>query len=1216
MTRNKKIAIAAAIFFAVFIIFCTAILPFIVRDKAAEALQQATGRKVTISSVSINPFLLAVTVKGFVIKENNGSDLVSINRIRTSLGLASIFKRALILSSVEIDTPVINVTRNAPNSYNFSDIVSKLQANKKPAPPTEKETRFSINNISITNGSADFNDQAVSGGRKHTVRSLNMNIPFISNIPYLVEKYTDPKLSAVINGAAFNFEGKLKPLSKSLETSVQVDLKQLDLPELIAYSPVRPPADLTTGKLTVDTDISYKISADKKPELIIKGLVRFNDININMRNGQPLIKLPQFELKASKLEAFASIFEFERIGLESLQVYASRNSKGKWMYEELLGTQPAKKPQETKKANKNDNVKEPQLTIAALAIRNSSFHLKDELPKNKFNTSLSQIELELKNFSNLKDKSSEYTLSFQIGKDADFGSEGTFSVNPATMAISAELEGFDLTSVKPYLEQYLTSPVKGVVDLSAEAKFNKEGGLIVQNGAISVNGLATTFGSKDKFDLSLFELSGAEFNQKLNSISIDKIQISKGNLSVSREIDNSISLMLLLKKQNPSATKQPGQPKSASNASGKSAAAPPPLSYKLKQLQMDKFNLLFTDKSFESKPRFTLRNMNLMLANLNGPKFTPAQMKFAATFGKNSPFRASGEITPQPFKYKGGINITRLPIRDFEEYFPDSLNLFVIGGLLDTRLNVNVALKDGKPSGTFRGSTGIRAFHCIDGVAEEDLLKWESLQLDQFQGNIAPFNMSINQIALNGVYSKIIVHKDGTLNLQNLIVKQPQPASASAGQPASSPPTSAAAPAITAATKPAVNAQQPATNPAKTQISIGTITVQEGTLAFSDNHMPKQFATTFFNLGGRVSGLTSENTKFADVDLRGNLENHSPLQITGKINPLRDDLFVDLKVSFRDIDLTPTTPYTGTFLGYTVEKGKLTLELNYHIEKKELRSDNKIFVDQFTFGNKVESDKATSLPVKLGLALLKDRKGEIHLDVPITGRTDDPQFSVWKLVFQVLKNLLVKAATSPFSLLSSMFGGGADLSTINFENGTSTLPQAEEVKLVALAKALTERPALKMEIKGYVDREKDAEGYRVEMLNRKIRNEKLIFMTKEGQLTQGQGINDIKLIPEEYSKYLKVVYKKEKFPKPRNFIGMLKDLPDNEMKKLIITNTVVSENDLQNLAKDRSTVIMNHLIRKGKITADRIFLKSDNIYKAPEKSSTVKSRVELNVIVK
>jgi len=336
--------------------------------------------------------------------------------------------------------------------------------------------------------------------------------------------------------------------------------------------------------------------------------------------------------------------------------------------------------------------------------------------------------------------------------------------------------------------------------------------------------------------------------------------------------------------------------------------------------------------------------------------------------------------------------------------------------------------------------------------------------------------------------------------------------------------------------------------------------------------------------------------------------------IRDRINPLREDLFIDLKLSFKDIDLSPVTPYSGTYLGYTVEKGKLFLDLKYLIDKKQLNSENNVFIDQFTFGKKVESEKATSLPVRLAVALLKDRKGEIHLDLPVSGRTDDPQFSIWGVVWQVVKNLITKAVTSPFALLSSMMGGGQDFSSIPFALGSSTLSQAEEQKLTALAKALADRPGIKVEIKGYVEREKDSEGYRRELLNHKLRSEKFLLLAKGRQVKPGENADSLQILPEESSKLLKAVYKKEKFPKPRNAIGLVKDLPDDEMRKLIIANTIVGETELQGLARERATTVMDYLVKTGGLPAERLFQKNDDIHKAPEKDGAVRSRVEFNAI--
>ncbi|NVN92762.1 MAG: DUF748 domain-containing protein [Desulfuromonadales bacterium] len=1209
MTHKKKISLIAAGVFAALILLSMTILPAVVKTWITDEARQTTGRKTTLQSLAFNPLTMTITARGIAMEEQGGGSFFSIGSIRASLSPKSIYKRALILSEVAIESPSFSITRTAPNLYNFTDIQQRIQAQKKPE--SDQELRFSINNITIAGGSVDFHDLAVNGGRKHSVRNLEVGIPFISNIPYLVESYTSPKISAVVNGAPFHFAGKMKPLSKSMETSVRINLNQLDLPELVAYSPQKPPARLTSGKLTVDMDLNYRVFSDRKPELIIKGLLRLDGIAIDLNNGHPLVKLPLLEVKASKLEIFSRLFQFQNIRLDGLELFASRDGRGQWMYANLMPKEKAYSGSEdtSTRPPPAKNTLQPSLQISSLSLTNSSVHFNDSLPRGGFRGSLSEITLSLNNLSNAPNTSAEYDLSLLLDNEADLTSAGNFSLAPLSLKASTDLSGLKLQKGWPYLSSYLTAPLKGVLDLSGDVTYSTENGLTAEQGSLTLKDLSTRYGSKDGLDLSLFSVSNASYRQKENHLELAEVKVSKGTLSVSREADGRISLLSLINTGAAPATHTAPPAVQAKQKKRNSTSAPQPFSYRLSHLQTDHLNLAFTDKTREEKPRFTLRNSTTSLSNLSGPKFTPAQLRFNATFGKNTPLKASGDITPLPFHYKGNVSVGRLAIRDFEDYFPDNLNVSVLSGYLDTSLKLDISLKNGKPEGSFKGSAGVRSFHSIDTDAEEDLLKWESLQVDEFQGRVEPFSLAIRQIALNGFFSRIAILKNGSLNLQNLVDKpEAAPTSTTLGS-APSPATHAPSSIVSVPPVP-----KQAAVAAQRQISIGAITIQGGTVAFSDSHLPQQFSSTFYNLGGRISGMSSDASRFADVDLRGNLENHSPLQITGKINPLREDLFVDLIIAFKDIELSPVTPYSGAYLGYAVEKGKLYLDLKYHIENKELRSENRIFIDQFTFGNRVESKQATNLPVRLGLALLKDRKGEIHLDVPVTGRTDDPQFSIWRLVFQVLKNLLVKAATSPFSLLSSMFGGGEDLSTIQFSPGTSALSAQDEQKLSALAKALADRPALKIELKGYVDREKDAEGYRFELLNHKLANEKSLSRARERQKDGVESGETVKVQPDEYSKYLKAVYKKEKFPKPRNMLGLVKDLPDNEMKKLIIANTVVTDSDLQSLAQERSAAVMNYLIEKGSLSAGRIFLKKDDINRAPEKSTQTRSRVELNAV--
>ena len=433
-----------------------------------------------------------------------------------------------------------------------------------------------------------------------------------------------------------------------------------------------------------------------------------------------------------------------------------------------------------------------------------------------------------------------------------------------------------------------------------------------------------------------------------------------------------------------------------------------------------------------------------------------------------------GEFSPRPLATTSSIKLTGVTLKAYSPYLPENLNIVVADGKADTRLAVSLAARGGRLTGTFGGSAGIHSLYCLDAEGE-DLLKWESLQLDKMKGRFDPFALDIRDVALTRFYSRIVIEKDASLNLQHLYTRE------SEGE-----------------------AKIKAAGGKRRSVRISTVTMQDGTLAFADHHVMGGYATTLFNLGGRINGLSSEENRVADVDLRGSLENQSPLRITGRINPLRDDLFADLKVSFTDIELSPLTPYSGTYLGYAVDKGKLFLDSKYRIENRKLDLENRVIIDQLDLGKRIESDKAISPSVRIAVALLKDRKGEIRLDLPVTGRTDAPKFSLWHLVREAMKNVLDIGSNSPFSQLQSMVGEKEDLSSVGFSYGSADLSPREREKLLKLATALNDRPALKIKVFGFVDRERDGEGHRNETLLRSLAEARATgvsaFLVKQGNL--------------------------------------------------------------------------------------------------------------------
>jgi hypothetical protein len=311
------------------------------------------------------------------------------------------------------------------------------------------------------------------------------------------------------------------------------------------------------------------------------------------------------------------------------------------------------------------------------------------------------------------------------------------------------------------------------------------------------------------------------------------------------------------------------------------------------------------------------------------------------------------------------------------------------------------------------------------------------------------------------------------------------------------------------------------------------------------------------------------------------------------------------------MELSPLSPYSGRYAGYGIQKGKLTLNLKYHIEKGKLDSENKVFLDQFTFGDAVDSPDATKLPVRLAVSLLKDRSGEIHLDLPVTGSVDDPEFSIWGVVWKIVVNLLVKAATSPFALLGAIFGGGEQLSYLEFAPGIGDVPPGEEGKLGNLAKILHERPALKLEIEGHVDLEKDREGMRQLFFRRKVAGQKRVDLVKAGQ--PAPALDNVRVETAEYPKYLARAYKVEKFPKPRNIIGMAKDLPVPEMEKLMLTHIQVTDDNLRQLAVDRASHVRDRLVASGKVEPGRIFLVEPKTLPPERKEKLRDSRVDFRI---
>ena len=698
-------------------------------------------------------------------------------------------------------------------------------------------------------------------------------------------------------------------------------------------------------------------------------------------------------------------------------------------------------------------------------------------------------------------------------------------------------------------------------------------------------------------NIPTFSIKNTALDLTTQDLSLGEISSQGGTLLLNRAKDGGLNIQNLFPPSSPVASPA-ASPSATPTTKTEERASGKPWLVKVGKVSLGQYKVGVTDNTPEEPVTIEAESIQLLAENLSTVKNSRGKASVALILNKKGAISASGPVGIDPLFGDLKLNLKEIDLRPYQPYFIDKVKIILTDGHIST--TGNLLLKDeGKGIQiVYKGESTLNDLATLDKENSEDLLKWKSLALSNMDIGVNPFYVNIEGIALTDFYARLIINPNGSVNLQQLSAEKKEEGKKESGE------------------KPPAKSEEKKPSPPEKEsprnIKIEKVTFQGGNVNYSDYFIKPNVTVNMVDLGGRVSGLSSEEVTTADVELRGKFgQQSSPVEIIGKINPLKKDLYLDLKVSFKDIELSSMSPYSGKYAGYAIEKGKLFIDLKYHIENRKLDAQNRIFLDQFTFGEKVESPTATKLPVRLAVSLLKNKKGEIDLNIPVSGSLDDPKFSIFGIILKVILNLLVKAATSPFALIGAMVGGGGgDLDFLEFDYGSAEIRGESLNKLNSLAKALQDRPALKLDVEGHADLEKDKEGLRQYLFQKKLKTQKLKEMVKKGQ--PAVPVDQLKVEPPEYEKYLKMAYKEEKFPKPKNFLGIPKDIPAPEMEKLMFTYIEVKEADLRLLASQRSQKVKEALV-KNQVEPERVFLVEPKSLAPAKKEKLKDSRVELKL---
>jgi hypothetical protein len=684
-------------------------------------------------------------------------------------------------------------------------------------------------------------------------------------------------------------------------------------------------------------------------------------------------------------------------------------------------------------------------------------------------------------------------------------------------------------------------------------------------------------GEKEEFlRIPSVSMTGASVDPEKREAAAASLVVSGANVRVVREKDGRVDLAKLVREGPPRAPERPA-------AEGKDAGGGE-WTARLASVSLEKGSVRFVDEAATHPVTLVVAPIGLAAEGLSTARGEKGKLRGKVVLNGNGSLAVAGAVGLSPVFADLKVEAAEIELPPFFGYAPKNVQLSLTRGTLSAKGTVSAKEgPDGALAFDWAGEASCGELTLVDPTAGEDFLSWESLRFDGTKAASSPPTFAAEKVALTDFFARVELDESGTLNLRRAFgLAEPPPVDDAAAESAMAGATVVDPPP---ATTPVASA---APGEAAPVVRIDALTLQGGRFHVEDRFVKPGYRADLEDVGGRVSGLSSVAGTRAEVDLRGKLESSAPLEIKGTFNPFSAASFADLEVAFRDIDLVPMTPYFVKYAGYSVQMGRLTMNVAYRLNERRLEAENSFLVDQFTFGEKVESPTATKLPVKLAVSLLKDPDGVIRLDVPISGSVDDPKFRVGPIVWKIVGNILVKAVSSPFALLGRLGGGGKELSFVDFAPGVPTLDAEARKRLDALATALGKRPALKLEIEGKVDAEKDAEGRRRLLYERKVKARKAEELAKAG--TPPPSVDDVVVPAEEWPEYLERAYRKERFPKPRTALGLVKKIPAEEMEKLILANLVVTPDDLRQLALDRASAVKEHLLGPGQVAPDRVFL--------------------------
>lgn len=1192
------------------------VVPPVLRSQGEVLASEFLGRTVKIGQVRFLPWSLELSLHDVSVADAQGKGhLLQVQRIHVDAELQSLLRWAPVVDALEIDAPKIRITQQGPGRTDIDDILDRLaQSGASADSPNAPPAAFALYNIAVRDGAVEFDDRIVH--QTHQLRDLQFSLPFVSTLSSHRQVKVAPRLAFRFNGSAFESSAQAMPFSEGLRTDAFIDLRDLDLSVFRNYLPASLPVRLESAL----ADAQLRVSFEQKtaPAVQLSGTLRVRDLKLTDADQQIPLSFDALEVQLSDSQPLLRQLRIASVRLDAPRVDMRRDAAGRFNVDWTAPSTPeVKRPRRAAAARQAASAPAAaagwDVSVDHVVVNGGRVNWQDASVPTGARVALHELVLDASDFTFPFKRPVRFAASVRVAGQSATLPEGRLALSgegtdrSGRVALSARALALGMAA--PYLSQWVTPRVAGGLDADVGLAWNGPA-IVVHVAQLGLDQVVLACnaatgcpeampasiamqGRQSLAELKGFRLENAQIDLARRTVRVGQLSLAQPRAWVERAEDGR---WMFERWQ----VAQPG------DGPGQTKADAAPWSVHFAEVGIDGGAAAFRDSAYGEPAAVNVTGLRVRMQDFSvqhtGAKPATLQLTARMGAGRADPGRLEyeGSLALAPLLVQGRVLATQLPLHALEPYvsrgfradirradgsFKGQVQVAEAAAGLQWRVQGDAALDDVRIRMPAVATTTAGAETPAPGSLRrgEDLLNWKSLGLrgvDAQQSPGKPVTLEVRETSLSDFFARIILQPDGRLNLQGLV----QPAVAAGSVPVAG---VAVQPAVTGSAKAMVAADATL----KPVIRLGPMSLTGGRIHFTDLFVRPNYSANLTELAGRLGATSSEPAQagaepaMAELELRGRAEGTASLEIVGTLNPLAQPLALDVQGRMRDLELPPLSPYTIKYAGHGIERGKLSMDVRYRVQPDgQLTASNQLVLHQLTFGDPIEGAPA-SLPVRLAVALLADRNGVIDVELPISGSLNDPEFRLGSLIFKIIGNLVMKAVTAPFSLLTGALGGGNELGQVSFAAGSVVLDDAARQDLDKVVKALSDRPALKLTVAGMASLEEERDAWKRQTLL-----QALVAQKRRAAMRAGQPAQEVKDVTDaEYPTLLQEVYRRSDITKPRNLVGIAKDLPVQEMEALLLAGIPVSEEAMRELALARGVAVRDYLASR-QLAPERLFL--------------------------